>query len=239
MTDTQASIQRLGRTTGILYLMLVVFGMFSPTLLETLVVPSDATATAENILGSLGLFEASLVSWIIIVMADIALSVVLYLLLESVSRMLSLVAAAFRFAYSAILGAFLLRLFEGYLLLTGSGPDPGGSAVELQSRALAHLQTFSTGFTLALVFFGVHLIGLGLLLHRSRYVPAVLGILLAMAGIGYILNSLGTFFLPGHGGLASALLLTPALLGEVGLTGWLLVKGVSVPDDVGGSVPRA
>jgi len=233
-TDARTSIQRLGRTTGILYVVLVVFGMFSPTLLETLVVPGDAALTAENILGSLGLFEASLVSWIVIVVADIALSVVLYLLLESVSRIFSLVAAAFRLAYSAILGAVLLSLFDGFLLLTGAG----NVAMEMQSQALARFQTFSTGFTLALVFFGVHLIGLGLLLKRSRYVPAVLGVLLGIAGVGYILNSLGTFFVPGHGGLASAVLLTPALLGEVGLTAWLLVKGVSVPDEVAGPVPR-
>jgi hypothetical protein len=229
MTDATASLRQLGRTTGILYLILVVFGMFSPIVLESLVVPGDAAATAANILGSTGLFAASLVSWIVIVVVDVAVSVLLYLLLEPVSRTFSLMAAAFRFAYSVVLGAFLLSLFDGFLLLIDSGLAPGPGAAALQTQALAHLETFSNGFVLALVLFGVHLTALGVLLKRSSYMPTALGVLLAVAGAGYVVNSLATFFVPEHGGLASNLLLMPALLGEVGLTVWLLVKGVSPP----------
>jgi hypothetical protein len=97
--------------------------------------------------------------------------------------------------------------------------------------ALASLDTFGTGFLLALVFFGVHLLVLGSLLYRSRYVPRVLGVLIVAAGAGYILDSLATFFVPGHGGLTSAVLVAPALVGELGLTAWLLVKGVKVRRD--------
>lgn len=232
MTDATASLRQLARTTGILYLILVLFGMFSPIVLDTLLVPGDAAATAGNILGSKGLFAASLVSWIVIVVVDVAVSVALYLLLEPVSRAFSMVAAAFRFAYSVVLGAFLLSLFDGFLLLIESGPAAGADATALQSQALAHLQTFSNGFVLALILFGVHLTALGVLLKRSSYMPTALGVLLAVAGVGYVANSLATFFFPEHGGLASNLLLMPALLGEVGLTVWLLVKGVNVPPEV-------
>lgn len=223
-----SSVQRLGRATGLLYVVVVVFGMFSPIVVETLVVPGDAVATAGNVLGSLWLFRASLVSWIVLVVTDVVISVVLYLLFETTGRALSLISASFRAVYSTILGAFLLHLFSGYVLLT----DPAKGAVlgvsEARGMALVDFETFGAGFALALAFFGVHLILFGALLKRSRYVPAVLAVLMAVAGVGYIVNSLATFFVPSHGDVASTLLLMPALVGEVGLTVWLLWKGVSV-----------
>ena len=75
--------------------------------------------------------------------------------------------------------------------------------------ALASIDTFSTGFLLALVLFGVHLLVLGFLLHRSRYVPRAFGVLLVAAGVGYIVDSLAGLFIGDHGGLVSAVLLAP------------------------------
>lgn len=223
-----ASIERLARVTGVLYLVIVVFGMLSPTVLETLVVPGDAVATADNILGSLWLFRISLVGWIVIVVVDVALSATFYVLLERVDRVLSLVTGALRLAYSAVLGSLLPGLYRASLLLTTTGSEGGIEAASLRSSAVAGLEGFGTGFTLALVFFGVHLIGLGVLLHRSGYVPRIFGILLVAAGIGYILDSLGNLFVEDYGGFVTAILLTPAVLGELGLTAWLLMKGVRV-----------
>lgn len=49
------------------------------------------------------------------------------------------------------------------------------------------------------------------------------------AGVGYIADSLAGLFIANHGGLVSAVLLTPAVVGELGLTAWLLLRGVTVP----------
>jgi hypothetical protein len=220
--------ERLARVTGLLYLVLAVFGMFSFVVLENLVVPGDAATTADNILGSRWLFGSSLVTWIVVVLADVAVAVTLYLLLEPVGRALSLVAAAVRLVYAAILGAVLLNLYDAFRLLTGAERGAGLDAQQRQTMALSALATFSAGFLLALVFFGVHLVALGVLLYRSRYVPRAFGVLLVAAGAGYIADSLAKFFVAGHGGLASAVLVAPAVAGELGLTAWLLVKGVDV-----------
>ncbi|MDH5589889.1 MAG: DUF4386 domain-containing protein, partial [Gemmatimonadota bacterium] len=207
MTDI-ASIRRLARATGLIYVVLIVFGMFAPIVLETLLVPGDAAATAGSVLGSMTLFRISLLGWIVIVVADVVLSVILYLLFETASRTLSMVSAAFRAVYTTLLAAFLVRLFSGYSLLAGSSL---GTA-EVHDLALRDFETFSAGFSLALVFFGVHLILFGTLLKRSKYVPTALSILLIVAGVGYVADSLAKFFVPSHGDLASMLLLTPALL---------------------------
>jgi hypothetical protein len=221
------AVQRLARATGLLYLALAVLGMFSAMVLESLVVPDDARATADSLLGSRWLFGASLVTWLAVVALDVALSVTLYLLLRPVSHTLSLLAAAFRLVYSAVLAAVLLNLFDASLLLTGTQRAAGLGEQQRQAMALASIDSFSTGFLLALVLFGVHLVTLGFLLHRSRYVPRVVGVLLVAAGVGYVVDSLAGLFVAGHGGLVSAVLLAPAVVGEVGLTAWLLLRGVA------------
>jgi hypothetical protein len=214
------SPQRLARVIGALYLSLVGLGMLGPLTLESMLVPGDAGATATNIRESLGLFNASLGAWVVIVAVDVAVSVLLYLLLAPVSRAGSLASAAFRIVYSVVLGALLVNLFIAQQLVT----DSSGAGSE--SDALAALETFSAGFLVALVFFGVHLVLLGGLLYRSRYVPRVLAGLLVAAGFGYVVDSLASLMVDGYGGALAAVLLTPAVVGEVGLTLWLLVKGV-------------
>ena len=230
--------QRLARTTGLLYLLVFVLGMFAPIVLERFVIPGDAAGTADNIIRSLGLFRSSMVSWVVIVAADVALAALFYVLLEPAGRTLSLVAAAFRLVYSAVLGTFVLHLFDAYLLLTHPNRAAYLVTVERQAMAASGLETFSAGFLLALLFFGVHLVLLGILLYRSRYVPRALGILLTAAGLGYIVHGLASFFAANYGANTATFLLTPAVLGELGLTLWLIAKGVSV-DAPGPAVAEA
>ena len=222
-------VQRLARATGLLYLVLAVLGMYSAMVLESLVVPGDAQATADSILSSRWLFGSSLVTWLAVVVADVAIAATFYLLLRPVSHTLSLLAAALRLVYAAVLAAVLVNLFDAFLLLTGAHGTASLGEQQPQAMALAALDTFSAGFLLALVLFGVHLLTLGWLLYRSRYLPRVLGALLVAAGVGYIADSLAGLLLADHGGLVSAVLLTPAVLGEFGLTAWLLLRGVRVP----------
>src|SRR5919199_1380466 len=210
--------ERLGRVTGLLYLVIAVLGMFAPIALQTFVVPGDAATSANNILASRWLFGSSLASWIVLVVADVAVAVTLYLLLEPVSRALSLVAAALRLVYAAILGAVVLNLYDAFLLLTSAARGAGLDLQQRQTMALSSLATFSAGFLLALVFFGVHLVALGFLLYRSRYVPRAFGVLLVAAGGGYIVDSLAHFFVTDYGGPGRGVLPPPGPGGGTGFS---------------------
>ena len=128
--------ERLARVTGLLYLVIAVLGIFSPIAVQALVVPGDAATTAGNILGSRWLFGGSLVGWIVLLVADVAVSVTLYLILEPAGRALSLVAAALRLVYAAILGAVVLNLFNAFLLLTSASRGAGLDAQQRQVTAL-------------------------------------------------------------------------------------------------------
>ncbi len=63
---------------------------------------------------------------------------------------------------------------------------------------------------------------------RSDYAPSILGILVALAGLGYVLINLARVVLPNYRDYENLLLLllvVLALPGECGLVGWLLWRG--------------
>jgi len=72
-----------------------------------------------------------------------------------------------------------------------------------------------------LILFGVHLFLLGYLAYRSSYVPKVIGVLLAIAGVGYAFDSFFTVFTEGSPFAIS----TVTFLGEFLLALWLLIRG--------------
>jgi hypothetical protein len=93
------------------------------------------------------------------------------------------------------------------------------------------LDAFNSGWLIGLVFFGLHCLLLGYLVYRSGYLPGILGILLMVAGIGYLVDSFANFLLPDYNDYATVFLVivaVPALLAEVPLCLWLLWKGANV-----------
>ena len=113
-TPAEMSLEPVQRTwariTGVLYLAIIVLGLFSELGVRgSVIVPGDPGATAGNILGSELLFRVGVVSDILVFLADVAVAVLLYLLLRPVSKLLSLTAAAFRLTGTAIYSVNLLN----------------------------------------------------------------------------------------------------------------------------------
>ncbi|WP_051978290.1 DUF4386 domain-containing protein [Edaphobacter aggregans] len=74
-----------------------------------------------------------------------------------------------------------------------------------------------------LVFFGFYCLLIGYLIFRSTFLPRILGVLMAFAGLGWL-----TFLSPRLANHLSPYVMFAGLLGEGSLTLWLLVKGVNV-----------
>jgi hypothetical protein len=73
-----------------------------------------------------------------------------------------------------------------------------------------------------LVFFGFYCLLIGYLILRSTFLPRILGVLMAIGGLGWL-----TFLSPLLANYLSPYNLAPGILGEGALTLWLLVKGVN------------
>jgi hypothetical protein len=74
-----------------------------------------------------------------------------------------------------------------------------------------------------LVFFGCYCVVIGYLILRSTFLPRVLGVLMALGGLGWL-----TFASPALSVYLSPYNMVPGILGETALTLWLLVAGVDV-----------
>lgn len=221
-------LNRTARVTGLLYLVIIICAGFAEGYVRgTLVVPGDAAATATNIIASESLFRLGLVGDLIAFLCDAAVSVLLYVLLLPVDKTLSLLAAAFRLiAHPAIAAINLVNHFAALYLLRGSGIGAAFDTGQLHEIAMFFLDLHGTGYLIAGAFFGVHLLLLGYLLVRSGYMPRVLGVLVVVAGLGYLIDSFGTFLTPGFQQLYAWIVGVTAVAGEVSLCLWLLVKGV-------------
>lgn len=138
---------------------------------------------------------------------DTAVALLFYGLLRPVSKNLSLLAAVFRLILVAVLTANSLNYFG----LLGSIKGAHSSAA------------FNAAFDIALVPFGIHCLLTGYLIFRSNFLPRIIGILLALAGLGYL-----TFVWPPLGDrLFVPYILVPGLVGEGSLTLWLIFFGVN------------
>lgn len=79
------------------------------------------------------------------------------------------------------------------------------------------------GVNIAIVFAGFYCILIGYLIFKSTFLPRILGVLMAFAGLGwltYLSNPLVNYLSPYN--------LAAGLLGEVTVFLWLLVMGVNL-----------
>jgi hypothetical protein len=179
------------------------------------------------VLSSEGLFRAGFATDLVVFVIEVAQAAILYVLLRPVGMAVALVMSFARLAQATILGFNLLNMYMGLQLLTGAEYAGAFAEPQRQGLALMFLNAQSFGYELGLVFFALHLGALGYLVYRSGFLPRVLGVLLVVSGLGYVANSVAVFLIPQYTDVLSAVVVVTALVGELPLTLWLLVKAVN------------
>jgi hypothetical protein len=197
------------------------FGVF-----ETLIVPGDATATADNIMASPGLFRTGIFVFLIVAILDVVVAWALYILLKPVNKSLSLLAAWLRVVYAAIFVSALSQPLIVLQLLNGSEYLKAFETNQLHVQVLLSLNAFIDEWNMGLVIFGLHLLVLGYLAFKSGYIPKILGILVIIAGLGYLIDNLGKLLSPNY----NVTIAMFTFIGEVLLIFWLLWKGIKGVD---------
>ncbi len=72
-------VRRTARAAGVLYVIIVVFGLFAEVGVRSrLIVPDDPAATARNNADTAWLFRAGFAADLVVFLADVALAVLLY-----------------------------------------------------------------------------------------------------------------------------------------------------------------
>ncbi|ACL06811.1 conserved hypothetical protein [Desulfatibacillum aliphaticivorans] len=209
------------RFAGLLYLLIIILGISAEFFIRAkLIVSGDPVATAENILNFSTLFRMGFWADALMVLADVALAVLLYILFAPVNKNLSMAAAVFRLIQAVILGFNLLNYYAAILTLTA--PALASSLPTEQTNALTmlFLELHSHGYDLGLIFFGVSNLVLGHLILKSG-IPKLLGYGLAAAGIVYLFGSSVRFTLPELYSQIEAVYIIP-LIAELAFCIWLL-----------------
>jgi hypothetical protein len=222
------SIKKTARITGVLYLVIAIVGGFAFTAgTSNLIIPGDATATANNIVASESLFRIGAVGDAVVFLAEIVLVVTLYLLFKPVSKTLALIAAISRLAMTVMQGMNLLNKFTALLLLSGADYLTAFEPDQVHALVLLFLNAYEYGALVWGTFFGLHLLVLGYLLFKTGYLNRILGILFVFASFGYLVDSFGHFLLPQYTEIYSWVVwaTVPA---ELSFAFWLLIKGVNV-----------
>lgn len=174
--------------------------------IEALVVPHDAVATAANIGGSKLLFRLGTAAFLVVAVLDVITAAALHSVFEPVNPKLSAITAWFRIAYAT---AFLVAISS----LT--------QVVEAGAGGLRSIETFTGIWHTGLILFSVHLLLLGYLAVRADFIQPTFGVLLILAGLGYLTDGFGEVLVDQYAlGLARF-----TFIGEVALIIWLLIRG--------------
>jgi hypothetical protein len=86
------------------------------------------------------------------------------------------------------------------------------------------------------ILWGLWLLPLGMLVYKSRFLPRFLGVWLIINGFAYVIISLTGLLLPQYYSTVFNRA-GPALLGEMALMLWLVIKGAKPPVLAAGASP--
>ncbi len=226
------SLEKIAKIAGASYLIIFLIGIYANFfILQNLIVPDDAVTTANNIMGNNMSFRMAIVFFVLMVVFDLFVAWALYVLLKPVNKNLSLLTAWLRLVNSTIFAIAIFQLLNVQELLGGGNYLHVYDIGQLYAQAMISLKTFNNIWLIGLIFFGLHLFVLGYLIYKSGYIPKIIGVLLVIASVGYLVDSLANFILPNYSNFAPLFLmvvLIPGFIGELSFTFWLLIKRISV-----------
>ena len=220
---------KAARVAGAIYLSLVFTAPLRLIYIPSaLFVRGNATATADNIAAHELLFRLGIVGDLLTGTIAIFLVLALYRLLKEVDQN----HAALMVILGGLMVApiyFLNALNDVAALLLVRGADFLSVFEKPQRDALAvlFLRLHHHGVVANEIFWGLWLFPLAVLVIRSGFLPRILGIWLIINGFAYLTISFTGLLLPQYEVMVSNIAF-PALLGEVAIMLWLLIKGVKV-----------
>ena len=217
----------------ILYPVWIIFGMFGIMYVPaTLIVSGDAATTASNILANESLFSMGIVSSLITQLIQIAAVLLLYQLFKSVDKNHASLMVIFALVGIPIAMLNTLNRVAALLLLSGADYLNVFGADQLQALMMFFLNLNEQGVIIAWIFWGLWLFPLGYLMYRSGYFPKILGILMVIAGFGYLIGSFAHILLPNYETIATVLELMT--FGETVFIFWIVLKGAKIPSEKAG-----
>jgi len=222
------ALRNPGRVVGLWYLTLVLIGPLTLLYIpDRLFVHDNAALTAANIAAHQGLFKAGM-------LADLCGSMILIFLVFAFYRLFTDVDQQLA-VWLVITGGIMPATLMLVNFLNSAGAlmvarDPGWLAAFDKSQRDALVMLFvelhEHQITASEILWGVWLFPMGLLTYKSGFVPRFIGVWLLINGAAYVLLCVARLWIPAQAGTLFNYA-QPALLGELVIMLWLLVKGAN------------
>jgi len=190
------SPNKFARMTGILYFLVILMGVVSEGIVHNfIIVPGDITTTVNHITDYETIFRLGFVISLTRFAVYILLVLALYKLLRPVNKDWSLVMVAFALV-SISIGMFsLLFQYAAPLLLSNNGYSTLFTTDQWHTQVLFFINMQVMGDKASQIL-AIWLLPLGYLIYRSGFFPKILGVLMVIAGAGYVTDFLIFFLLP-------------------------------------------
>lgn len=224
----EGSPQTYARAGGVVYLLIIVLGIFYEMIVrDSILVPGDAMATLASLKQHEFLWRLGIVAEFMSSIVSIGLILIMYRLTQRVNQDLALLAAFFNLAGVTIQTAYIIQLIEALFPIGASSylqaftPDQLSAMISLSTKSHVY------GFGIALLMFAPYFLLTGYLIYKSRYLPAFIGVLYIISGVGYFINSIILIMTPQFSGVVFMIIVLPVFIGEIALALRLLLKGVN------------
>lgn len=224
----EGSPQTYARAGGVVYLLIIVLGIFYEMIVrDSILVPGDSMATLASLKQHEFLWRLGIVAEFISSIVSIGLILIMYQLTQRVNQDLALLAAFFNLAGVTIQTAYIIQLIEALFPIGASSylqaftPDQLSAMISLSTKSHVY------GFGIALLMFAPYFLLTGYLIYKSRYLPAFIGVLYVISGVGYFINSIILIMTPQFSGVVFMIIVLPVFIGEIALALRLLLKGVN------------
>lgn len=191
--------------TGVSYLIIFFAAIFANFfVIESLINDPITTVQLDHFY-----VRAGIMAFLITVVFDVVVAWALYELYKS--NALSILSTLFRMMHAGIMGVAVFCL-------------PVVLTLDSSEEILKQVDEFNTIWLIGLFFFGVHLILLGKIIGKLKFIASFL----VLAGIMYMVDTAAHFVLPNYdsyGDIFLALVAIPSIFGEMSLAIWFLIKG--------------
>jgi Domain of unknown function (DUF4386) len=223
-----ATPRQLARIAGVLYLICIASGFFAELIVRAkLIVLNDAAATASNIMASPALYRMGFFADFVGFTSGMVIAVLFYRLLKPLSPTLALLDFMLAIVSNVVSIVALILLFAPLILLNGGPYWKALQPAQLQELASLSIRLYELGYAINLMLFGLECLVAGYLIFKSTFLPWILGVLLAVGGVCYMVNSF-VDFMPAHfADFLFPYILLPSLLAETLLALWLTIFGVN------------
>ena len=192
------------------YLAFILLGVFSIMFVDdSLTITGNITATLEN-------FRSNTILFIFGILAYIAGYVCFIFVVNNLGKL-------FKFTNSRLALFMRITVYIGVAFAIVCKTTQIYAVFNSNERFLLF---YETGTAVAVIFWGLWLLPLGLLILKSNHIPKIIGFLLLGACVANIMDFVIHFIIPNTPEQVLNVCYIIGMLGEFGLVLWLLIIGV-------------